>query len=93
MWVGISDLPPGHASLPHHHDMQTTIVHVVSGVMVFKVGADGSEVFQAGPGEFAVIPGGLVHSEENPSDEVCRCFVVRNDEHPVVHNLAPVGGD
>jgi uncharacterized RmlC-like cupin family protein len=88
MWMGISDLPPGHSSTPHHHDDQTTIVHVLSGAMTFTVGADGDEVFTAGPGDFAVIPGGVVHREGNPSSELCRTIVVRNAEIPVVRNLA-----
>jgi uncharacterized RmlC-like cupin family protein len=87
MWMGISDLPAGHDSVPHHHDDQTTIVHVLSGEMTFTVGMDGAEVFTAGPGDFAVIPGGVVHRESNPSSELCRCIVVRNAEAPVVRNL------
>jgi uncharacterized RmlC-like cupin family protein len=87
MWMGVSDLPPGHASVAHHHDGQTTIVHILSGAMTFKVGMDGAEVFTAYPGDFAVIPGGVVHREENPSSEPCRCIVVRNAEKPTVTNL------
>jgi uncharacterized RmlC-like cupin family protein len=87
MWMGISDLPAGHDSALHHHDDQTTIVHVLSGEMTFTVGEDGAEVFTAGPGDFAVIPGGVVHRETNPSSELCRCIVVRNSEAPVVRNL------
>jgi uncharacterized RmlC-like cupin family protein len=88
MWMGISDLPPGHSSVVHHHEDQTTIVHVLSGEMTFIVGADGGEVFTAGPGDFAVIPGGVVHRETNPSSHLCHCIVVRNAEEPVVRNLA-----
>jgi uncharacterized RmlC-like cupin family protein len=87
MWMGISDLPPGHNSVFHHHEDQTTIVHVLSGAMTFIVGVDGAEVFTAGPGDFAVIPGGVIHRETNPSAELCRCIVVRNSEAPIVRNL------
>jgi uncharacterized RmlC-like cupin family protein len=87
MWMGVSELPAGHDSVAHHHDDQTTIVHVLSGNMTFTVGADGKEVFTAGPGDFAVIPGGVVHRESNPSSDLCRCIVVRNSETPTVHNL------
>jgi uncharacterized RmlC-like cupin family protein len=87
MWMGISDLPAHHASVAHHHEQQTTIVHILSGEMTFRVGEDGAEVFTARPGDYAVIPGGVIHREENPSDEACRCIVVRNSETPVVTNL------
>ncbi len=87
MWMGVSELAAGHDSVPHHHEDQTTIVHVLSGRMTFTVGADGAEVFTAGPGDFAVIPGGVVHRESNPSSELCKCIVVRNAESPVVRNL------
>jgi uncharacterized RmlC-like cupin family protein len=87
MWMGISDLPAGHDSVAHHHEDQTTIVHILSGRMTFTVGADDAEVFTAGPGDFAVIPGGVVHRETNPSSELCRCIVVRNSETPTVRNL------
>jgi len=87
MWMGVSELAAGHDSVPHHHDDQTTIVHVLSGSMTFTVGVDGTEVFTAGPGDFAVIPGGVVHRESNPSSELCRCIVVRNSETPTVRNL------
>jgi len=87
VWMGVSELAPGHKSVRHHHDDQTTIVHILSGAMTFKVGMDGGEVFTARAGDFAVIPGGLVHQEENPSEELCRCVVVRNAQVPVVTNL------
>jgi uncharacterized RmlC-like cupin family protein len=87
MWMGISELPPGHNSALHHHEDQTTIVHVLSGRMTFFIGPEGEEEFTAGPGDFAVIPGGLVHREHNPSDEGCLCIVVRNSEVPTVTNL------
>ncbi len=90
MWMGVSSLPPGHSSVLHHHDDQTTLVCVVRGSMWFFVTPpDGGpeEAFSAGPGQIAVIPGGLAHREENPGDEPCLCVVVRNAEVPVVRNL------
>ena len=92
MWMGVSSLPAGHVSLLHHHDDQTTLVCVIRGSMSFFVTPpDGGpeESFSAGPGEIAVIPGGLSHREENPSDEPCISVVVRNSEVPTVVNLEP----
>jgi uncharacterized RmlC-like cupin family protein len=88
MWMGTSVLPPGHASVAHHHDDQTTIVCIVSGSMRFLVvGPDGEEDFTAAAGEIAVIPGGVVHREENPGTEPCICVVARNSEEPTVVNV------
>ncbi len=90
MWMGVSSLPAGHVSLLHHHDDQTTLVCVIRGSMSFFVTPpDGGpeEVFSAGPGQIAVIPGGLSHREENPGHEPCVCVVVRDSEVPTVVNL------
>ncbi|MBX6391487.1 MAG: cupin domain-containing protein [Frankia sp.] len=88
MWLGTSVLPPGHASVAHHHEDQTTIVCIVSGSMRFLVtGPDGEEDFTAGAGQIAVIPAGLVHREENPGTEPCVCVVVRDSATPSVVNV------
>ncbi|GAA1394246.1 hypothetical protein GCM10009613_42060 [Pseudonocardia kongjuensis] len=88
MWMGTSVLPAGRGGGLHHHEDQTTIVCIVSGSMRFVVeGPGGTEDFFAGPGEIAVIPGGLVHREENPGTEDCVCVVVRNSETPTVVNV------
>ncbi|TQS43180.1 cupin domain-containing protein [Cryptosporangium phraense] len=88
MWMGTSVLPPGSRSAPHHHEDQTTLVCVISGAMRFLVqGPDGLEDFTATAGQIAVVPGGLVHHEENPGDEECLCVVVRSSEAPVVVNV------
>jgi uncharacterized RmlC-like cupin family protein len=101
VWMGVSELPAGHASVLHHHEDQTTLVCIVRGSMWFYVtppGGGQEEAFSAGPGQIAVIPGGLTHREENPSDEVCVCVVVRNAEQPTVVNVegapdAPTGDE
>ncbi len=90
LWMGVSSLEAGHVSLPHHHEDQTTLVCVIAGSMSFFVrppdgGAE--ESFTAGPGQIAVIPGGLTHREENRSSVPCLCVVVRNAERPVVVNV------
>lgn len=91
MWMGTSVLPAGHDSVRHHHRNQTTIVCIISGAMRFIVeGPQGEESFTAGSGEIAVIPGGLVHREQNPGDVDCVCVVVRDSEEPVVVNADAV---
>jgi uncharacterized RmlC-like cupin family protein len=88
MWMGTSVLPVGGKSASHHHEDQTTLVCIISGSMRFMVeGPDGVEDFVVGPGQIAVIPGGLTHREENPGEEACVCVVVRNSETPTVVNV------
>jgi mannose-6-phosphate isomerase-like protein (cupin superfamily) len=88
MWLGTSVLPVGHASVSHHHNDQTTIVCIISGRMTFHVeGPEGGEEFTVGPGQIAVVPGGLTHRETNPGDVDCLCVVTRNAEHPDVVNV------
>lgn len=88
MWLGVSILPPGHWSASHHHNDQTTIVCVISGRMDFHVeGPDGEESFTAGPGQIAVVPGGLTHRENNPGLVDCVSVVTRNSEMPTVVNV------
>ncbi|WP_099022414.1 cupin domain-containing protein [Mycolicibacterium palauense] len=88
MWMGVSVLPPGHHSLAHHHQGQTTIVCIISGAMRFLVdGPQGEEDFTAFSGQIVVVPGGLVHREENPGDVDCLCVVARNAEEPAVVNI------
>lgn len=90
VWAGVSELPGGHSSTPHHHGDQATVVYVVHGHMTFHVHTEDGEdeVFTAGPGDFAAIPAGAVHAESNPSpDEPCLTVVVRTGEQPIVVNL------
>ncbi|OAA18968.1 cupin domain-containing protein [Frankia sp. EI5c] len=89
MWLGISELPAGHASTLHHHDGQATIVYLIRGEMTFLVDrADGrTDEFTARAGEIAAIPGGLNHREENRGGEPCLCVVVRNADQPRVVNI------
>lgn len=94
VWMGVSELSADAPSIHHHHEDQTTLVCIISGEMTFLVQPpDGGpeEVFTARPGEIAVIPGGLIHREENPGDVPCVCVVVRNSETPTVVNLEPGG--
>jgi uncharacterized RmlC-like cupin family protein len=88
MWMGVSELPGGGESIWHHHADQTTMVFILRGVMAFYVRENDEETtFQAGPGDIAVIPAGVVHREHNPGSEGCVTVVVRDADSPVVVNL------
>jgi uncharacterized RmlC-like cupin family protein len=87
LWAGVSELAAGHESAEHHHGDQTTIVYIVRGSMTFVVYGEHAHEFSAGPGTFAVIPAGVIHSERNPSDSGCLTVVVRTGEKPIVVNI------
>jgi uncharacterized RmlC-like cupin family protein len=93
VWAGVSELPGGPQSTPHHHGDQTTIVYLITGAMEFTIMGDEGHAFTAHAGDFAVVPAGLTHAERNPSpDQPCLSVVVRtNGEMPTVVNL-PAGG-
>ncbi|MBT8095690.1 MAG: cupin domain-containing protein [Woeseia sp.] len=55
IWFKDGFLVPRHS----HHNEQIT--QVVSGVLRFRIGADGEEVINVGPGEVLVIPAHLPH--------------------------------
>lgn len=88
VWAGVSDLPAGHQSTPHHHGDQATIVYLISGAMEFTLYGDTAHTFIARRGDFAVIPAGVIHSERNPSPETCLSVVVRtHGEVPTVTSV------
>ena len=90
VWCGVSELAAGHVSTPHHHGPQATIVYLMTGMMEFAVWDENGDqhTFSAKAGEFAVIPAGVVHAENNPSDEGCLSMVVRTEgEVPTVVNV------
>jgi uncharacterized RmlC-like cupin family protein len=83
LWAGVTSLAPDSKSSPHHHGPQATIIFVLSGQMSVVI-TDGGGQLEIGPGDFAAVPAGVVHWEENASDEPCRSVVVRTGETPVV---------
>jgi uncharacterized RmlC-like cupin family protein len=88
VWMGTSVLPAGQQSHRHHHRDQTTILCVITGTMWLVVeGPDGDEELVVESGQIAVVPGGLVHREDNRGATDCLCVVVRNSETPAVVNV------
>jgi mannose-6-phosphate isomerase-like protein (cupin superfamily) len=49
-------------------------------------GTGGSEIVEAEPGDFVLVPRRTVHRESNPSDEESRLIVVRSGSGEVVVN-------
>jgi uncharacterized RmlC-like cupin family protein len=87
LWSGLVRTGPGAASGWHHHGDHDTAVYVLKGVIKVESGPGGSEVTEAGRGDFLLIPKGLVHRESNPSQEEATAAVVRAGRGKPVFNV------
>jgi uncharacterized RmlC-like cupin family protein len=87
LWAGVATTEPGMASAWHHHGGHDSVIYVLTGALTMESGPGGSEVVEAGPGDFIHVPPQAVHRESNPSDEPARIVVVRSGSGPVVVNL------
>lgn len=67
LWAGVVHTAPGATSGWHHHGEHETSLYVVEGIMRLEFGPGGSDVVEAGPGDFLHVPAGTVHRESNPS--------------------------
>ena len=67
-------LPPGKATIPHHHKVTEEIYYILSGTASMTLG---SETRPVGPGCAIAIPPGLRHTIENTGDDelvfLCTC--------------------
>jgi uncharacterized RmlC-like cupin family protein len=86
-WSGFATADPGSASGWHHHGDYDSVAYVVTGRFRVKSGPGGREVAEAGPGDFMLIPKGLVHSEENPGEDRSQIVVTRVGTGEPVFNV------
>jgi uncharacterized RmlC-like cupin family protein len=90
MWSGTVDTEPGAVSGWHHHGEHDTTLYIVSGRMRLESGPAGSEVVEAGPGDFLHVPAGAIHRESNPSGQRAQAVIVRcGTGEPTVNVDAP----
>jgi uncharacterized RmlC-like cupin family protein len=87
MWAGLVSTEAHMMTGWHHHADYETTVYVVEGSLRMESGPDGTEVVDAGPGDFVHVPKGASHREGNPSDEESRVVVVRAGSGPAVVNV------
>jgi uncharacterized RmlC-like cupin family protein len=74
----------------HHHAGYESTIYVISGALRMEFGPDGTQSFEAGPGDFVFVGKEVVHRESNPSGEVSQIVVVRAGEgEPVVNVDGP----
>lgn len=87
MWAGSASTEAGMVSGWHHHGDFETAIYVLSGSLRMEFGGDGSESFDAGPGDFVYVGKRAIHRESNPTGELARLVVVRAGEGDVVVNV------
>lgn len=86
-WSGAATAEPGTASGWHHHGDYDSVVYVVEGTFVAKSGPGGRDVIEAVPGDFVMIPKGVVHREENPGENGSKVVLVRVGTGEPVFNV------
>ena len=87
MWSGFARTEAGTTSGWHHHGDHDTSIYVASGSLRMESGPGGSEVVEAGPGDFLFVPKGAVHREGNPGQTESHLVVTRAGTGPPVVNV------
>jgi mannose-6-phosphate isomerase-like protein (cupin superfamily) len=76
----------------HVHPGYDTYVFQTEGHLRLEFGAGGTESVEGGPGDFVLIPKGVVHREGNPGTEPNEAIVFRVGEGEVLVNVeGPLG--
>lgn len=78
---------PGVFSGWHHHGEYTTYGAVLSGRVRVEFGPGGGDSLEGEPGDFFVVPPGVVHREGNPGSEEQVLVGFRIGEGPTVINV------
>lgn len=87
LWSGYVTTEPHMASGWHHHGEHHSSIYIVDGRLRMEFGAQGTEAFDAGPGDFIHVPPGVVHRESNPGDAPSHLVVSRAGTGPVTINV------
>lgn len=87
VWIGRIHNDPYQMSDWHVHPGRDTFGYVVSGRFRLEFGDGGEEACEAEPGDFVIIPAGVVHREGNPYAEPSEGVLCRVGEGPLVVNL------
>ena len=89
IWAGTVTIQPQAKTGAHHHGALESVIYVLSGRARMRWGEHLEFVAEAGPGDFIYVPPYVPHQEINASStEPLACVVVRNDQEPVVVNVA-----
>lgn len=85
-WIGYVRTVPGEWSGWHHHGEMDTYFYVIRGLFEFEYGDD-RRTAAVRPGEFAFLPGGVVHRERTAPGEAGEVVLVRLGRGPAVVNV------
>lgn len=85
-WVGYVETQPGEWSGWHHHGETDTYMYVLEGGLEFEFGAE-RERISVGPGDFALMPAGVVHRERTAPGGQGEIVLVRLGPGPAVVNV------
>lgn len=89
IWAGTVTIHPDAKTGAHHHGELESVIYVVSGQARMRWGERLEFVAEAGPGDFIYVPPFVPHQEINASaSEPLVCVLVRNNQEPIVVNLA-----
>ena len=87
MWAGLVKTEAHETTGWHHHADYDTSIYVLSGSLRMESGPGGTQLVEAGPGDFLHVPKGAIHREGNPGDEESQLVVVRAGHGPAVVNV------
>jgi len=87
MWAGLARTGAGTASGWHHHGDYESTIYVLAGALRMEFGPSGTEIIDAGPGDFLYVAPGAVHRESNPSGDELEIVVVRSGSGEPVTNV------
>jgi uncharacterized RmlC-like cupin family protein len=87
VWAGRSRTEAGTWSGWHVHPGHDTYVFQTEGRLRLEFGPGGTQSVEGGPGDFVLIPKGVVHREGNPGTEPNEAIVFRVGEGEVLVNL------
>jgi uncharacterized RmlC-like cupin family protein len=77
LWAGRVRTEAGMVSGWHHHGSYETVIYVLTGALRMEFGREAAATVDAGPGDFVLVPKGLIHRESNPSDVTADLIGVR----------------
>jgi uncharacterized RmlC-like cupin family protein len=89
IWAGTVTIQAQARTGAHHHGALESVIYVLRGRARMRWGDRLEFTTEAGPGDFIYVPPYVPHQEINASStETLECILVRNDQAPVVVNLA-----
>lgn len=87
LWAGLVRTDAGMRSGWHHHGDFESVIFVMTGALRMESGPGGTNVVDAVPGDFLLVPRGAIHREGNPAEIRGTAIVVRSGSGVAVVNV------